>query len=88
MADGSAFDVRFHQFLYFMRLHAFAGGSWLKEGIVEAVVVGQSKITGRGQVTLPKELRGKYGLNAGDTLYFLDVDGAIVLKLGPLILTE
>lgn len=55
---------------------------------MEAVVVGQSKITGRGQVTLPKELRGKYGLNPGDTLYFLDVDGAIVLKLGPLILTE
>jgi len=60
----------------------------LKEGAVEAVVVGQSKITGRGQVTLPKDLRSKYGLKTGDVLYFLDVDGAIVLKVGPLVLTE
>jgi AbrB family looped-hinge helix DNA binding protein len=55
---------------------------------VEAVVVGQSKITARGQITLPKELRKKFGLKAGNTLYFLEVDGSIVLKLGPLILTE
>jgi len=60
----------------------------LKDDAVEAVVVGQSKITGRGQITLPKEMRKKYGLNPGDVLYFLDVDGAIVLKAGPLVLTE
>jgi AbrB family looped-hinge helix DNA binding protein len=54
----------------------------------EAVLVGESKITSRGQITLPQELRQKYHLKAGDRLYFLDVDGSIVLKLGPLILTE
>ncbi len=37
---------------------------------------------------MPKELRKKFGLSAGDTLYFLEVDGSIVLKLGPLVLTE
>ncbi len=58
------------------------------EPSVEAVLVGQSKITTRGQVTLPKEVRQKFGLKSGDTLYFLEVDGSIVLKLGPLILTE
>ena len=55
---------------------------------IEATVVGQSKITARGQVTLPKELRKKYGMKAGETLYFLEAEGTIVLKLGPLIITE
>ena len=55
---------------------------------VEAVLAGQSKITSRGQVTLPRELRRKYGLKPGDTLYFLEVGDAIVLKSGPLVLTE
>jgi AbrB family looped-hinge helix DNA binding protein len=58
------------------------------EDAVEATVVGQSKITARGQVTLPKELRKKYGMKAGETLYFLEADGTIVLKLGPLVITE
>ncbi len=60
----------------------------MPEEKVEAVVMGQSKITTRGQVTLPKELREKFGLKAGNTLYFLEVDGSIVLKLGPLVLIE
>ncbi len=60
----------------------------MKGETVEAVVAGQSKITARGQITLPKELREKFGLKSGNTLYFLEVDGSIVLKLGPLVLTE
>ncbi len=60
----------------------------MAEPSAEAVLVGQSKITTRGQITLPKEVREKFGLKAGDTLYFLEVDGSIVLKLGPLVLTE
>ncbi len=60
----------------------------MAESSAEAVLVGQSKITTRGQITLPKEVREKFGLKAGDTLYFLEVDGSIVLKLGPLVLTE
>ncbi len=55
---------------------------------VEAVLMGQSKITQRGQITIPKDLRRKFDLKTGDTLYFLEVDGSIVLKLGPLVLTE
>ncbi len=60
----------------------------LKGENVEAVVIGRSKITQRGQVTLPKELREKFELKAGSTLYFLEVDGSIILRLGPLVLTE
>jgi AbrB family looped-hinge helix DNA binding protein len=37
---------------------------------------------------VPTEIRRKFGLKSGDTLCFLEVDGSIVLKLGPLVLTE
>jgi len=55
---------------------------------VEAVFRGQSKITQRGQITVPIEVRKKFGLKPGDVLCFLEVDGSIVIKLGPLVLTE
>jgi len=55
---------------------------------VEAVFRGQSRITVRGQITVPIEVRKKFGLKPGDTLCFLEVNGSIILKLGPLILTE
>lgn len=58
------------------------------EPSVEAIFRGQSKMTSRGQITVPTEIRKKFGLKSGDTLCFLEVDGSIVLKLGPLILTE
>lgn len=55
---------------------------------VEAIFRGQSKMTARGQITVPTEVRKKFGLRPGDTLCFLEVDGSVVLKLGPLVLTE
>jgi len=54
---------------------------------VEAVLVGQSRMTQRGQITVPMEVRRKYELKPGDVVCFLEVDGSIVLKLGPLVLT-
>ena len=55
---------------------------------VEAILVGQSRMTARGQITVPVEVRRKFGLKRGDTLCFLELDGSIVLKLGPIVLTE
>lgn len=55
---------------------------------VEAIFRGQSKMTARGQITVPTEVRKKFGLSPGDILCFLEVDGSVVLKLGPLIITE
>jgi len=55
---------------------------------VEAIFRGQSRITVRGQITVPIEVRKKFGLKTGDTLCFLEVNGSIILKLGPLVLTE
>ena len=58
------------------------------ERSVEAIFRGQSRITQRGQITVPIEVRKKFGLKTGDIMCFLEVDDSIVLKLGPLILTE
>ncbi|HXX88425.1 MAG TPA: AbrB/MazE/SpoVT family DNA-binding domain-containing protein [Candidatus Acidoferrum sp.] len=55
---------------------------------VEAIFRGQSRITERGQITVPVEIRKKFGLRTGDVLCFLEVDNSIVLKLGPLVVTE
>lgn len=55
---------------------------------VEAIFVGQSKMTQRGQITVPTEVRKKFGLKPGDVLCFFEVDGSIFLKLGPIVLTE
>lgn len=55
---------------------------------IKAIFRGQSKITARGQITVPMEVRRKFGLKPGDILCFLEVNGSIVLKLGPLLLTE
>ena len=64
-----------------------------REGIeaepsVEAIFRGQSRMTARGQITVPMEVRKKFNLKPGDCLCFLEVDGSILLKLGPLILTQ
>ncbi|HSH01015.1 MAG TPA: AbrB/MazE/SpoVT family DNA-binding domain-containing protein [Anaerolineae bacterium] len=33
----------------------------------------------RGTITIPNELRQKYGIEAGDTLHLVDIDGVFVL---------
>jgi len=58
------------------------------ESAVEAIFRGQSRITSRGQVSVPIEVRRRFGLKPGDILCFLEIDGSIILKLGPLVLTE
>lgn len=60
----------------------------IPEEVVQATFRGQSRITQRGQVTIPKEIREKFDLKPGDILCFLEVDDSIVLKLGPLAFTE
>jgi AbrB family looped-hinge helix DNA binding protein len=55
---------------------------------VEAVFIGQSKMTQRGQISVPMEVRKKFGLKPGDVLCFFEVNGSVFLKLGPIVLTE
>jgi len=44
--------------------------------------VGNSKLTRRFQVTVPKPVRKLLGLDAGDLLVFIRDDGTIVIKRG------
>ena len=40
----------------------------------------KTKITTKGQATIPKEIRLRLGLGPGDELEFVEVDGEIVLR--------
>lgn len=44
--------------------------------------LGSSKITSRGQVVIPKEVRDKFRINEGNFLLFYEVEGKLVIKRG------
>jgi len=49
--------------------------------MVRAAVLGVTKVTGQGQVTVPKEVREKLTVKSGDWLQFLlTEDGHIILR--------
>ena len=39
-----------------------------------------SKVTAKGQTTIPKEIRAQLGIKAGDRVIFLVRDGEVVLR--------
>ena len=39
-----------------------------------------TRVTEKGQATIPKELREKYGLEPGDEVLWIDTDEGIVVK--------
>ncbi len=43
-------------------------------------MVGISKITSKGQVTIPKDIREKFNLKKGDKIIFEDINGTIIIK--------
>ena len=51
--------------------------------VLQAVVLCMSettRVTRKGQTTIPQELREKYGLEPGDTVIWQETDDGIVLK--------
>ncbi|TLY14255.1 MAG: AbrB/MazE/SpoVT family DNA-binding domain-containing protein [Thaumarchaeota archaeon] len=49
--------------------------------MVRAAVLGVTKVTGQGQVTIPKEVREKMTVKAGDWMQFLlTEDGHMVIR--------
>jgi len=46
--------------------------------------MGSSKFTSKGQITIPQDVREKFGIKPGDTVYFLEEDGRIILLKGPI----
>ena len=49
-----------------------------------AILRGSSKVTAKGQVTVPQELRGEFNIKPGDTIYFMIENGTLILRKGPL----
>ena len=47
-----------------------------------------SKLTSRGRVTIPKEIREYLGLNPGDRVRFVLEDGKLVMQLAKLTLQD
>lgn len=51
---------------------------------MNGVLVGSSKVTSRGQITIPQEIRDKHEINPGDMVYFIEEDGKLIIQKGPL----
>jgi len=48
---------------------------------------GSSKVTAKGQITIPQELRNEFKIKPGDMVYFIVDDTKLTLKKGPLKLS-
>jgi len=48
------------------------------------VVVGSSRVSKRGQITIPQEIRDKFNIKEGDVVYFVLEDDKIYIVKGPL----
>ncbi len=46
-------------------------------------MIGVSRVSEKGQVTIPKEIRSRLGIRAGDRVLFLVEDGRVVLRKAP-----
>ena len=51
---------------------------------MERIIVGSSTVTRRGQITIPKDLRKKYEITNGDIIYFIELNGDLLIKRGPI----
>jgi AbrB family looped-hinge helix DNA binding protein len=49
-----------------------------------AILRGSSKVTSKGQITIPQEIRREFDIKPADTIYFTTEDGKLILRRGPL----
>lgn len=45
-------------------------------------MISQAKITSKGQITIPKDIRERYHLHEGETVLLVPTEGGIVMKHG------
>jgi AbrB family looped-hinge helix DNA binding protein len=50
----------------------------------ELLLTGSSKVTSRGQITLPQNVREKYDIHPGDVIYFLEKGRTLIIRKGPM----
>ena len=48
------------------------------------VLRGSSKVTSKGQITIPQDVRNEFAIHPGDMIYFIVEDTKITLQKGPL----
>jgi len=48
------------------------------------ILSGSSRVTSRGQITIPQKLRDKYGIKVGDVIYFIEENEKLILMKGPI----
>ena len=47
-------------------------------------LLGSTKVTSKGQITIPQDVREEYNINPGDKIYFLKENSKLILRKGPL----
>ncbi|MFH1234052.1 MAG: AbrB/MazE/SpoVT family DNA-binding domain-containing protein [Candidatus Diapherotrites archaeon] len=60
----------------------------MKHKICEGHLIGMSKVGGRGQVVIPKEVRDLFGIKAGDNLIIIGDEGERIVLIKPEQLEE
>ena len=48
-------------------------------------MISTAKLTSKGQITLPKRVRGFLGVDSGDTVIFQQIDDVLVVRKAPSI---
>ena len=70
--------------------HLYRSGWKYNINMTKKIVVGMSLVSRRGQITIPSELRRKFNIKEGDTVFFLleqtDGEEKIIITKGPIVL--
>ena len=52
-----------------------------------AILRGSSKVTTKGQITIPQEIREELNINPSDTVYFITEGEKLILQKGPITIS-
>jgi len=52
-----------------------------------AILRGSSRVTAKGQITIPQEIREESNIKPGDTIYFITDGEKLMLQKGPIKLS-
>jgi len=47
--------------------------------------ISEAKVSGRGQIAIPKAVKERLGINEGDYVVFVESDGDIIIRAGKLV---
>lgn len=59
----------------------------LRGQMADPTLLGSSKVTTRGQITIPQDIRDKFNISPGEKVYFLEENGKLLIRKGPIQLS-